>query len=84
MWHPIAAWTDAADTEREIGWVREASAAMAPFTTGGVYLNFEASTGEAHVRSGFSPESYARLVALKDRWDPENLFHINPNIPPSR
>ncbi|RZS64552.1 FAD/FMN-containing dehydrogenase [Agromyces ramosus] len=83
MWHPIAAWTDPADTEREVGWVREASSAMAPFTTGGVYLNFEASIGDAHVRAGFSPESYARLVGLKDRWDPDNLFHINPNIPPS-
>ncbi|MDQ0893481.1 FAD-binding oxidoreductase [Agromyces ramosus] len=84
MWHPIAAWTDPADSEREINWVRESSAAMAPFTTGGVYLNFEPDVGEAQVRAGFSAESYDRLVALKDRWDPENLFHINPNIPPSR
>jgi FAD/FMN-containing dehydrogenase len=84
MWHPIACWSDPADTEREISWVRESSAAMAPFATGGVYLNFEQDEGEAHVRAGYSAEKYARLVALKDRYDPGNLFRINQNIPPSR
>jgi FAD/FMN-containing dehydrogenase len=84
MWHPIAAWHDAADTERAIAWVRESSAAMAPFTTGGVYLNFEQDEGEAHVRAGFTEEKYARLVALKDTYDPQNLFRINQNIAPSR
>jgi FAD/FMN-containing dehydrogenase len=84
MWHPIAAWSDPAETDREIGWVRESSAAMSPFTTGGVYLNFEQDEGEAHVRAGFSPEKYARLVALKDKYDPENRFRINQNIAPSR
>jgi FAD/FMN-containing dehydrogenase len=83
MWHPIAAWSDPADTDREIGWVREASAAIAPFATGGVYLNFEQDEGEAHVRAGYSAEKYARLVALKDKYDPENLFSINQNIAPS-
>jgi FAD/FMN-containing dehydrogenase len=83
MWHPIAAWDNPADSEREIAWVREASAAMEPFETGGVYLNFEQDEGEQHVRAGYGPEKYARLVALKDRYDPENLFRINQNIPPS-
>jgi FAD/FMN-containing dehydrogenase len=83
MWHPIAAWQDPADTEREIAWVRGTSAAMAPFGTGGVYLNFEQDEGDAHVRAGFSPEKYARLVALKDKYDPHNLFRINQNIAPS-
>jgi FAD/FMN-containing dehydrogenase len=84
MWHPIAAWSDPAESEREIGWVRASSAAMAPFTTGGVYLNFEQDEGERHVRAGYSPEKYARLVALKDKYDPDNLFRINQNIAPSR
>jgi FAD/FMN-containing dehydrogenase len=84
MWHPIAAWSDPADSEREVAWVREASAAMEPFATGGVYLNFEQDEGEQHVRAGYTPEKYARLVALKDRYDPENLFRINQNIAPSR
>jgi FAD/FMN-containing dehydrogenase len=84
MWHPIACWSDPADTEDTIGWVRESSAAMAPFATGGVYLNFEQDEGAQHVRAGFSPEKYARLTALKDKYDPENLFEINQNIAPAR
>jgi FAD/FMN-containing dehydrogenase len=83
MWHPIAAWSDPAESEREIGWVRASSAAMAPFATGGVYLNFEQDEGERHVRAGYSVDKYARLVALKDKYDPENLFRINQNIAPS-
>ncbi|MEL4320428.1 FAD-binding oxidoreductase [Leifsonia sp. YIM 134122] len=83
MWHPIAAWTDAADTGHWIRWVDDASAAMAPFTTGGLYLNFESDQRDAHVRAGFSPEKYARLVALKNKYDPGNLFHINQNIVPT-
>ena len=84
MWHPIACWRDAAETEDTIAWVRESSAAMAPFATGGVYLNFEQDEGAQHVRAGFSPEKYARLTALKDKYDPENLFQINQNIAPAR
>jgi FAD/FMN-containing dehydrogenase len=83
MWHPIACWSDPADTDSTIAWVREASAALEPFMTGGVYLNFEQDEGEEHVRAGYSPEKYARLVALKDKYDPSNLFRINQNIAPS-
>jgi FAD/FMN-containing dehydrogenase len=83
MWHPIAAWQDPSESDREIAWVREFSAALKPFTTGGVYLNFEQDEGEEHVVAGYRPEKYSRLVALKDRYDPDNLFRINQNIAPS-
>jgi hypothetical protein len=36
------------------------------------------------VRAGYGAEKYARLVELKDEWDPENLFRVNQNIKPSR
>jgi hypothetical protein len=54
--------------------------AMRPFSTGGVYLNF---TPEDRVRDAYGAK-YARLVALKDRYDPGNLFRMNQNIKPSR
>jgi FAD/FMN-containing dehydrogenase len=82
MAHPIATWQDPAQTELHLDWVRRFSAAMAPFTTGGVYLNFEPA--EERVRAGYGAEKYARLVALKDKWDPDNLFRVNQNIRPSR
>jgi FAD/FMN-containing dehydrogenase len=48
-----------------------------------VYLNFTSDTGEERVRSSFGPEKYARLVALKDKYDPANMFRLNQNIAPS-
>jgi FAD/FMN-containing dehydrogenase len=84
MAHPIAAWQDPAQSELHLGWVRRFSEAMAPFTTGGVYLNFEPDEGEERVRAGYGADKYARLVALKDKWDPDNLFCVNHNIRPSR
>ena len=84
MAHPIAAWQDPAQTELHLDWVRRFSEAMARFSTGGVYLNFEPDEGEERVRAGYGADKYARLVALKDKWDPDNLFRINHNIKPSR
>jgi len=82
MAHPIAAWQDPSETEREIAWVNAFSAAFAPELTGGVYLNFEPDTQEASVRAGFGDAKYERLAALKAQWDPENVFRGNHNIPP--
>jgi FAD/FMN-containing dehydrogenase len=84
MVHPIACWQDPAESARHIDWSRRFSEAMGPFTTGGVYLNFEPDEGEERVRAGYGAEKYAKLVALKDKWDPENFFRVNQNIKPSR
>jgi FAD/FMN-containing dehydrogenase len=82
MVHPIAMWEDPAGDERLIGWVRGVSEAMSPFKTGGVYLNFTGDRDKAG--DAFGDEKYERLVALKDRYDPGNLFQHNQNIRPSR
>jgi hypothetical protein len=84
MVHPILCWQDPAQTERHMEWAGRFSEAMRPFTTGGVYLNFEPDEGEERVRAGYGAEKYTRLVELKDKWDPENLFKVNQNIKPSR
>jgi FAD/FMN-containing dehydrogenase len=57
---------------------------MAPNTTPGVYLNFTSDAeDDDRVRKTFGPEKYARLQALKDEYDPSNLFRLNQNIKPS-
>lgn len=63
--------------------MRRFSAAFSPATTGGTYLNFEPGTTAADVLAGYGPAKYARLVGLKDEWDPTNLFRSNHNIAPS-
>jgi FAD/FMN-containing dehydrogenase len=83
MAHPIACWQDASEEAHELDWVRRYSVAVAPDSTGGIYLNFEPGTSRAHVTAGFGAEKYARLVELKRQWDPTNLFRSNHNIDPA-
>jgi FAD/FMN-containing dehydrogenase len=83
MAHPIACWTDPAEDDTHIAWTQRYVDALSPWATGGVYLNFEQDEGTAHVRRGYDADTYARLVALKDAWDPGNVFRVNQNIPPS-
>jgi FAD/FMN-containing dehydrogenase len=81
MFHPITAWSDPADAKRMTTAAREFAAAIRPFSTGASYLNF---TVEAdRVRDAYGADKYARLVALKDTYDPANLFRLNQNIKPT-
>jgi FAD/FMN-containing dehydrogenase len=51
--------------------------------TGGAYINYLSAEGKQRVEAAYGPEKFTRLQALKDRYDPTNLFHRNQNIPPS-
>ncbi len=75
-------WQDAADDERCIAWCRDLFQATEPFATGGVYVNFMTEEEGDRVESAYG-DSYQRLVALKDRYDPNNLFRFNQNVKPS-
>jgi FAD/FMN-containing dehydrogenase len=79
-----ATWTDSAQDEQNIRWARDLVAAMKPFSRGGLYLNFPGfgEEKEAMLRDAYGP-NYDRLVALKTRFDPGNLFRMNLNIPPA-
>jgi FAD/FMN-containing dehydrogenase len=77
----VARWIEPGDDDRNLGWARALRAAMEPFGTGGVYSNF-LGVGDDRVRAAYDPERYARLATLKREWDPDNLFHLNQNIPP--
>lgn len=77
-------WADPQDSERNIGWTREFWAEMKRFSSGGVYLNFPGlgEEGEDLVRAAYGA-NYERLVDLKNKYDPRNLFSLNQNIKPS-
>jgi FAD/FMN-containing dehydrogenase len=78
----ITASTESAegfDEERE--WARGFWSALEPFHTS-VYVNFLGEEGEERVRQAYGAGKYDRLKALKRKYDPDNLFRLNQNIPP--
>lgn len=75
-------WQDAGDDDKCIAWCRDLFDATTPFATGGVYVNFMTEEEGDRVESAYG-DSYQRLVALKDRYDPDNLFRFNQNVKPS-
>jgi FAD/FMN-containing dehydrogenase len=78
-----AAWTPQdPDPARHVGWVRRGWDALRPHATG-VYANFISDEGAAGVHAAYG-DRMQRLTALKDRYDPGNVFRFNANIPPSR
>jgi FAD/FMN-containing dehydrogenase len=68
------------------GYLSGVAEATRPFQTGDTYVNFRELDGASpeRVRAAYAPEDYGRLVALKDRYDPHNLFCFNRNISPSQ
>jgi FAD/FMN-containing dehydrogenase len=69
--------------DRHVNWARGVYDALGPALTGGAYINFLSSEGKERVRAAYGT-NYDRLVALKDRYDPTNLFQLNQNIEPSK
>jgi FAD/FMN-containing dehydrogenase len=75
-------WNDASDDERCIAWARAFFKAVEPFASGSVYVNFLTEDESERVGAAYGP-NFARLVAVKARYDPHNLFRHNQNIKPS-
>jgi FAD/FMN-containing dehydrogenase len=63
-------------------WVSDFAAALRS-TDPGVYVNFLADEGEERVRAAYPGATWDRLAAIKDQYDPTNLFRLNQNIPPA-
>jgi FAD/FMN-containing dehydrogenase len=71
--HPLFLWEDAADDAAMIELGRGYRADLAPFATGGNYLNFTGDEGEARLRAAYGA-SYERLLRVKAEWDPAGVF----------
>lgn len=74
-------WSDAADDDANIGWVRRLFAALRPAMTPGVYVNFMSGDEQDRVAEAYR-ERWDRLVQVKARYDPGNFFRLNQNIAP--
>jgi FAD/FMN-containing dehydrogenase len=71
-----------ADRDLRAAWVSDFTAALRQGDTG-AYVNFLGEEGPARVRQAYPGSTWDRLVAIKDRYDPANLFRLNQNIPPT-
>lgn len=77
-----ASWSDPAETAVNVQWSRDLYTAMQPFAAEGYYINYMAEIeSEERARAAYG-DNYARLAALKTKYDPTNLFRLNHNIPP--
>jgi FAD/FMN-containing dehydrogenase len=82
-----ANWEESQDDEADqanVAWVRECVSDLRRFSRGGAYLNFPGfyEEGDRLMREAFG-ENHERLVALKNKYDPTNLFRLNQNIKPT-
>jgi FAD/FMN-containing dehydrogenase len=75
-------WPDPADNEANITWVRDYHAALAPYSLEGGYVNFQSGDDQSKIRATYR-DNYDRLVEVKKKYDPDNLFHLNQNISPT-
>ena len=74
-------WDDRADDARCIAWAREFFNAAAPYASAGTYVNFMTDDESSRVAAAYG-DNYPRLIELKHKYDPTNVFHVNQNIQP--
>ncbi|HEX9376398.1 MAG TPA: FAD-binding oxidoreductase [Actinomycetota bacterium] len=74
-------WPDPSRNEANIAWVRDYYDATAPHSEEGGYINFMAEDDQGRIRANYKG-NYDRLVDIKRKYDPDNLFHLNQNIRP--
>ena len=74
---------DSANNEKIISWTKSYYDALHPYSAGGAYVNFMMDEGEERVKATYG-DNYERLVAIKNKYDPDNLFRVNQNIKPTK
>jgi FAD/FMN-containing dehydrogenase len=81
VYNLIGLWMAPHEDEANVAWARRAFDELRPVSAGGAYVNFMGEEAPDRVRAAYGP-NYERLAALKNRYDPDNLFRLNQNIPP--
>jgi FAD/FMN-containing dehydrogenase len=74
---------DPVNNEKIISWTKSYYDALHPYSAGGAYVNFMMDEGEERVKATYG-DNYERLVAIKNKYDPDNLFRVNQNIKPTK
>lgn len=84
LWSSVTAGIDAdpANNDRIVEWAREYWDALHPYSAGGAYINFMMEEGDERIQATYRG-NYQRLVEVKRKYDPNNLFRVNQNISPT-
>ena len=75
-------WLDPTEDERNIAWVRATFEDLTPHMADAVYVNYLSADEPERVGAAYGP-NWERLAALKQTWDPDNVFHLNQNVKPA-
>jgi FAD/FMN-containing dehydrogenase len=78
----IGTWPDPSQNEVNIRWVQDFYRALTPYSERGGYINTVSEDDADRVQANYG-RNYQRLARLKKKFDPENTFHLNPNIMPA-
>ncbi|MDN5790582.1 MAG: BBE domain-containing protein [Micrococcales bacterium] len=73
---------DPANADRISAWAKDYWHELHPTSAEGTYVNFLMDEGADRVRASYG-RNYERLASIKKRYDPDNIFHVNQNIPPA-
>jgi FAD/FMN-containing dehydrogenase len=76
-------WNDPTLDEANADWCRRALAVVEPDRALGAYANGNSDVGPEESRRIYGDAKLARLASLKREWDPDNVFHVNPNVAPT-
>jgi FAD/FMN-containing dehydrogenase len=78
-----SAWSDPAAADKNIAWTRACFEALRPFAAPAAYVNYLGDEGTEGVRTAYGAAKLARLMTVKAKYDPRNLFRMNQNITPA-
>jgi FAD/FMN-containing dehydrogenase len=78
-----SSWSEASADEANLDWCRRAMQIVEPDRTLGAYANGNGDVGPEESRKIYGDAKLAHLAALKREWDPDNVFHVNPNVAPA-
>jgi len=78
----VSSWQDPAENDKHVKWTKDFFAAVQGFASG-AYVNFLGEEGTDRVKEAYGEDKYGKLVALKNKYDPTNFFHLNQNIRPT-
>lgn len=79
----VGTWPDPSESQPMIAWVRDVWEALRPSAIGASYVNFLADAGPDAVEAAYGSRTYARLAALKRRYDPDGAFRATVGVLPA-